>query len=475
MVFAVALAIVQRMEGTPLYFCVGCLLFLLIATLAFNTAGGLTRASGAYIFFYSVLVVVIGIVYKAFLGERADSNLQDPRTTIEVYVAGISAMFVAAFLGRRFTRRTPLFENILKEEQMYRASVGCILAGLVVDPIFGLLGERGEVFQSAFAQLNFLIPVGIIIGVIYEIRRSGGRRSVNLFILAGMVYYFVWLGLFGFSKQGMLVPLLSWFIAAWCHRYRFSRTQALCVLVAVWLIFRYLVPFAQYGRGLISDGASNSERAALTLRLLEEPEKTRNDYNRIAEDERGLNSYYNTSQGFWDRLQFVSVDDALINVTDQGKVFGLLPLEEEALNVIPRVFWPDKPSFNFGNIYAHEIGGFSEEDTTTGISFSPTAEAYHMAKWKGVLVVAPLLWFLLFTVYDSLLGDLRSTPWGLLAAVVIAHAAPETALTGVIRLLTFGTETLIFCALFAAWVAPLMASGVLGPGGNRQKAAGAAA
>ena len=39
--------------------------------------------------------------------------------------------------------------------------------------------------------------------------------------------------------------------------------------------------------------------------------------------ERVAGAYYNTPQGFWDRLQFISIDDAMINITDQGKVFGL--------------------------------------------------------------------------------------------------------------------------------------------------------
>ncbi|HEY2860582.1 MAG TPA: hypothetical protein VGJ21_19340, partial [Terracidiphilus sp.] len=194
-----------------------------------------------------------------------------------------------------------------------------------------------------------------------------------------------------------------------------------------------------------------------------DPAKTRRDYLEATAEVRGLNSYYDTSQGFWDRLQFVSVDDALINVTDQGKVFGLLPLKAELLNAVPHVFWPDKPAVNFGNMYSHEIGGGNEEDTTTGISFSPTAEAYHMARWEGVLVVAPLIWFVLFVVFDSLFGDLRASPWGLLATALIAHYAPETALTGVIRLLTYGVEILVFCAFFASWAAPVIASTVLGP------------
>jgi hypothetical protein len=38
------------------------------------------------------------------------------------------------------------------------------------------------------------------------------------------------------------------------------------------------------------------------------------------------------------------------------------------------------------------MGGLSEEDLTTGISFTPTGEAYHMARWLGIFLIAPLLW-----------------------------------------------------------------------------------
>jgi len=75
----------------------------------------------------------------------------------------------------------------------------------------------------------------------------------------------------------------------------------------------------------------------------------------------------------------------------------------------------------------------------------------------------------LFVVYDSLFGDLRATPWGLLVIAIMAHTAPEGALTGVVNLLTFGMEIFIFCALFATYVAPLFATLVLGP--ERKKTA----
>lgn len=466
-IFAVALFGAQLLEGTPLYFCMCSLVFIVVATFAFNTAGGLTSTSGAYIFFYSLLDVIIGLTYKAFLREPADSNLADPRTTIEVYAAGISAMCVAALLSRRFSRKTPLLANLLEDSQMYRASVGCLLAGALMSSVIALLGPSGDRIGSAFNQANDLIPLGIILGVIYEIRQSGGRRSVNLWIVSGMAYQFLIFGILVFSKEGMISPLFSWFLAAWSQRYRFSRMQIICGLLATAVMFRYLVPFAQYERGFAYPGMPLSERVTMVEHLMEDPEGARSEYLQGANDVRGLNSYYNTYQGFWNRLQFISADDALINVTDEGRVFGLQPLKLEALNAVPHIFWPNKPTINLGNMYAHEIGGFSQDDTTTGISFSPTAEAFHMAKWVGVVAVAPLLWLIFFVVYDSLFGDLRRTPWGLLAAVLIAHVAPEGGLTGVIHLLSFGTEIFVFCALFATYIAPLIAGGVLGPSHRR--------
>lgn len=87
-----------------------------------------------------------------------------------------------------------------------------------------------------------------------------------------------------------------------------------------------------------------------------------------------------------------------------------------------------------------------------------------MARWTGVLVIAPLVWLAFFVVWDSLLGKLNSTPWGLIGLVVIAHIAPEGALHGVIHLITYGSETLIFCALFTIWIAPALGDMLIGPG-----------
>jgi hypothetical protein len=236
---------------------------------------------------------------------------------------------------------------------------------------------------------------------------------------------------------------------------------AACIL-GIFVVFHYLVPYAQYGRNFRDEKHTLNQNIAVSVHLLEHPNNTRNKFLENTPPEAA--AYYNKPQGFWDRLQFISVDDGLINATDQGKVFGLWPIKAEFLNAIPHVIWPDKPDLRFGNIYTHEFSSnMPEEDTTTGISYSATAEAYHWAKWGGIFVVAPLLWFLLFVVFDWLFGDLRASPWGLLVIAGLSHTAPEGMLTGLIYLLTFGAEIFVFCALFAAWVAPIFSIAVLGP------------
>ena len=459
--FAAALFAIQQFDGTALYFSAGCTAFVLIAALAFNVGGGLTRTAGAYVFFYSTLVVIVGLCYKAYLGEPADSNLLEPHRTIEVYVVGITTMLAAVYLSRKLSRKSGLLENVLIESRMYRSSIGCIVFGIAGPFIFSLFGEEGVRLQKAFAQLDQLVALGILIGVGYEIRSSHGTRSINLPILFAMCFYFSQ-GLLGYSKEGMLTPLVCWFLPVCVLRYRLSLLQVGVCILGLFVIFHYLVPYSQYGRNFATQNQTFEQRVSLSLKLLDHPNDTRKKYLRTTTPEQA--TYFNKPQGFWDRLQFVSVDDGLINATDQGKIFGLWPIKASFLNAIPHVIWPNKPVFGLGNIYTHEfVLNMPAEDTSTGIAYSALSEAYHWAKWTGVLIVAPLIWFLFFVVFDWLFGDLRAAPWGLLVIVALSHTAPEGMLSGLIHFFTFGAEIFVFCALFATWVAPIFAIAVLGP------------
>jgi hypothetical protein len=462
--FAILICAIQLYEGTSAPFSLGCFFFIVIAALTFNVGGGVTRPSGGYIFFYAALTVIIGITWKAILGEPADSNLRNPLLTITVFVSGISMMLLAVFISTKLKTKRALLGKLVTDANMQTATVGCMIAGVAIFGFNTIAVGGGGTVLSALNQLNRFFPMAIILGVIHTIRRSGGSRSVNLPVLISGGFLFGG-GIVGFSKEGILTPFLCWVIAAASQRYKLSRAQLVAGLLGTLFIFQYLVPYSQYGRSFRADTFLGNVEVSVSL--LSELGYVREQYlsqaNYVAEDQ--IAGYFNTSQGFIDRLQELDIDDALIEQTRQFGTFGLYPIIASFENLVPHFIWPDKPAVFFGNVYAHEIGILGEGDESTGISFSPTAEAFHLAGWMGIFLIAPLLWLALFTVFDSLCGDVRISPWGLLAIVTFGHLAPEGGISQIVYALGYTAFGIVFAAVMGAYLMPIIGTFFIGPEG----------
>jgi hypothetical protein len=462
--FAISLCVIQLIEKTDPTFALGCFFFVLLAAMSFNVGGGFTRPSGGYIFFYSMLTVIIGIVWKAFLNEPADSNLQNPLLTIQVFVAGMAMMLLAAYLSTKLKTKRALLGKMVTDANMQTATVGCTIAGFALSFLgFFVSGGNGSLI-SALNQLNRFLFMAIILGTIHSIRRSGGTRSINLPVLLSGAYLF-FTGVLGYSKEGMITPFLCWIIAAASQRYRVTRSQIFCAIVVTVFVFRYLVPYAQYGRAFRGD--TYLENVQISLSLLSDLGYVRQQYlidSGYVADVR-VGGYYDRSQGFFDRLQELGIDDALIEHTRQFGPYGYFPIVASFENLVPHFLWKDKPSVFFGNLYAHEIGILGEEDYSTGVSFSPTAEAYHLGEWRGIFILAPCLWLALFTVFDSLCGDTRLSPWGLLVIVTFGHLAPEGGVTEIAYALGYTLFGIVFAAILGAYLMPILGTFFIGPEG----------
>jgi hypothetical protein len=461
--FALTLCLIQISQGTHATFALECFLYILVATHGFNVAGGFTRTSGAFIFFNSVLGVIVGLCMKAYLGEPADSNLLAPDLTIRVLLVGMCMMVVAIYLSRRVTPRRSLLGRMVTDAKMQTATVGCLIAGILLNIAFAVLPSGSGSVLSALNQLNRFFPMAIVLGTINTIRRSGGRRSINFpAVLAGLLMFSV--GLFGFSKEGMFAPFAAWILTAASQRYKLSRAQVVGAILATIFIFRYLVPYAQYGRSYRED---NGVSYSTVFGLLTNLGYVREQYLLNSEDafEAGVLGYFNTPQGFFDRLQMLSIDDALINRTALFGNFGAYPIIWAFENVVPHFIWKDKPTILIGNIWAHEVGLLGEDDESTGISFSSTSTGFHMLGWTGLFLLAPAIWFLLFTIFDSLCGDTRQTPWGLLVMVLYAHAGPEGDLPSLIYICFYTAFGIVFAAVVGAYVMPVLGTLIIGPEG----------
>lgn len=460
--FAGVLGTAQLLEGTSLYFSICCILFIVVATLTFNLAGGLSRPSGAYVFFYAVLVVIVGLCWKAVVGEPADSNLSAPSTTIRVYLAGICSMFVAVWISRKLTPKRSLLDNLVTDANMQSATVGCMVVGIALTVIFSLVPSESGSVLSALAQLNRFLPLAIILGTIHEIRKSGGTRGVSIPVfLSGAIIFFG--GVLGFSKEGMITPFLCWLLAAASRLYKVSLMQIMGGILVTFFIFQYLVPYSQYGRNYRTE--SFSENLAISINFFSNLGYVRSQYiqSEMDANEDLARGYFTNRVGFFERLQMIGPDDSLISFTEQHSPIGLYPIPILFANLVPHFIWPNKPVWRGGNMYAREMGNLAEDDITTGISFSPTGEAFRLAGWTGVFIVAPLFWFVTFTLFDSLCGDVRKSPWGLIIIIVFSHLAPEGGIGGMVYAMGYITAALFFSAYMAAYLMPIVGDLVIGP------------
>jgi hypothetical protein len=458
------LCLIQLVQGTNPTFALCCFCYILVATIAFNVAGGFTRTTGSFIFFNSVLGVIIGLCVKIYLGEPGDSNLSAPLLTISVYLFGMCMMLVAVYLSKRVRPKNALLGKLITDSNMQTATVGCLVAGILMQFAgYVIPGGSGSVL-SALNQLNRFFPLAIILGVINTIRRSGGTRSVNLPVLLAAALMFT-VGVLGYSKEGMIAPFAAYMMAAASQNYRVSRTQIVVGVLATVFIFQYLVPYAQYGRSFRQESGEVDFQTSIDL--LSHLGYVREQYLATSADayEERVFGYYNTPQGFFERLQMISMDDALIHRTDQFGTFGVLPIIQAFENVVPHFIWRDKPQVLPGNIYAHEVGVLSEADESTGVSFSSTATSFHLLGWKGIFFIGTGLWFFLFIVFDSLCGDVRKAPWGLLVMVLFAHAGPEGDISAIVYMCFYTTYAIIFAGIMGAYVMPIIGTFFIGPAG----------
>lgn len=463
--FTSVLVIVELLEGTDPRYSGLVFAFFMLSVFAFNIAEGLARPAGSYILFFSLLVVDVGTVYKALLGQAAQTNLQQPLLVMSCYVGTMGAMLVAALISRKFVTTKDGLAAVLQVRQFdYRASaLGCLVVYALMMLAANLLPENGGQVLHSIIIVNPFLQLGVLLGTIAEVRASGGRRSVNAISLAGMAYIFV-IGITSFSKQGMFTPVVCWLIGAAWARYRLRLKHIVFLACFSILAQTVLVPISA-NRNDVQTGTFSERVGLIEHYFTHIPELRR----RVREwqapsDLDWRNYYYGEPQGLFDRITMLPNDSVLISFSDQGHYFGYRAVWFYFGDWVPHLLSPHKLAGLSvgGNAYSHEMGGLADADTTTGISFSPAAEAYHIDGWKGILILQPLVFLMLFASTSAVCGDIRRQPWGLFLVLDFAHVAPEALLGGAIsatRLGNIGIALAIFCCGYVTPVLGMLLSG----------------
>ncbi|HXP10089.1 MAG TPA: hypothetical protein VN828_16410, partial [Acidobacteriaceae bacterium] len=232
LIFAVAVFMAQQIEHTDLSFSLLFFIYMLLGVIAFNYAGGFSRASGTYIFWFVLLTCVVGGVWKVFLGEPGDSNLASASTTLTIYIVSVAVMMVALFLRNRVAPSPRGVSALVKADNINLglASLGCFIANQLATYATILLPGGSGSISNIIVQINVFLPLAILLGTIHTIRSSGGRRSVNIVTFLAALQLFVFFGLIAYSKQGMFTPFVCWGVAAASQRYRLRFWQVLLVI-----------------------------------------------------------------------------------------------------------------------------------------------------------------------------------------------------------------------------------------------------
>ena len=464
--FALLLCSAELVEGTTGYI-VGCVFAcLFLATFAFNKAGGFSYPTGAYVFFVSTLTLFVGLLVKAVLGEPVQANLRDARASITIYLIGMAAMYLAVVFSRRFVRKEPFLEKIAPKGDQQRIALTAVVFGVVVPSIASLLGPRAS---SIFVQLNYFAAFGLLLAVYYRCKATNGRSSFTIPIFVVAIFIEIG-GILSFSKQLMYTPVAAWVIAAAAAGCWVTRKQILVMTGLALFMLGVLAPYSQYGR---SHAAEYGEGVNGAIYLLAHPDISARGGREIVIPgehpqvnlEAATDDYhwFNRPMGIWDRLNMFAIDDGLFYLTNNGHVFGWEPLVAYFENTVPHVLWKDKPAVNFGNVYAHEMGILAEDDDTTGISFSPFGDAYHMGRWWGVGLVLPLILFMSFVVVDSVVGRTERAPWALIFFLWYAHTGPEGLLGAPVYYATTGLFSLLLAVMAMVYVMPVLSAILLGP------------
>lgn len=442
----------QMINGTQMYTSLAYCAFIVVMSDAFNACGGLVYPSGAYIFFAGILTLILGGLAKTVLGEPLDTNLLNAQKSILVYLAGACSLWIAAKINAKIRRKKPFLLPLQIHDHFAQAAVGA-----------AFVGQFGGIFiplayLGTFNQVNNFLPLAMMLAVYGTTKETGGRRSFSLLALFFWAWTTLFWGIFAFSKQGMFLPSVAWALGATIAGYWMTTRRLLFVVTFAIAAATFLTPISQIGRNFKGDPDAQEK----ALDMLYHPLRTREEYKQALADQMRVGGsgyhWFNESYGLLDRLTMLPIDDALIHVTDQGHSATILPIETYAYNMIPRYLVGEKVIYAWGNRYAHEIGLLGDNDSTTGVSFSPFADAYHCVQWWGVTAISFPIFLMMFWVCDSLTGSTNQTLWASLYILQFSHFAPEGMMNGPFAAVSINVFMVIAAAILIRYLLPMLGS-----------------
>jgi hypothetical protein len=437
LIILMAMILVQLIQGTDPAFAVLMLVAQLAAAVAFNRMGGMTHMAGAFCLFSILPNVTVPEITHLLLRQSGDYNLQHPFLTASVCAVFFTCVMIAAFLVSSIRHPVAFLDHI--EFSIFELRVISVLSGLFAVSIaikFLTLDappEDGSLFAAVSHFGNILFIMSIMLATHVRIVGTNGK-SVMSWYVALLLIFAIASGIISASKEGMLTPIMCWFLVVASSKYRFSWFGTLPLGAALFVVWAFVYPFSQNARFPVHAATTLTDKVDVIIQFFRDPSQFPDATSNFEES-----SEYGTASSKVNIIKRYSLLQSIDMLVDADQRSGYTSFDRYVpalFSIIPHALWPDRPVPISSNELGHKAGfSMNEEDTATGIEIGSPALFFDMGGWLAVIVYALLCFTVYFLATVRLLGTLESGVWGLVPIGVEAHLASCASPAGMFSLL----------------------------------------
>ncbi|WP_348267017.1 hypothetical protein [Edaphobacter sp. DSM 109919] len=443
-------------------------IFLVCAVFSYNLLGGAYTASGFLVAVIAMQEIGVPVLGKILFWQPVQSNLLVPYKLLTVDTLGMVGVLAAAYISTKFplgkfVSRYLARSTVDLKLVAYGAFVTNVVVTVLIEIYYPGLSEDQKttttILLTAAQHLSgVLLILGAMLGIYSNIKRTNGKKSLDLLNFLILLYSFV-LGVASFSKVGLMTPVFVWLLPALILKFRFKAVHFIVLALTIGFIQTIGMPIAQVGRSDVNRGTLQQTlttwfaNPTYFLQMVEVYNQ-----NKLEEEKRDNSGNYYGERHLpyiLERYSLLSPDDLLIAATDQNGRESLPVFHTVKCQLFSFLLPGQCELVASPNQEGRFAGIIPESDVTTGISFSDWADAYHRYGWPGIAVAIPCVFLVLFLVLNAA-GSVQDSPWPMIYMYLCSggQGSTEEGIFALLAVVTYWTPRLLVVYWVATQVIP---------------------
>lgn len=406
-----ALAAGQLLIGTDPYFTLLVISFTILWLMSVRLCGGIKTLTGLTVGYLGFQHLVCSQFAKLIFGQRPDTPLLQPILTMEVYLVGIFATFLACLLAQLpcFTKLKPLLPSQITPDRLRviaYLSVGLMVLRYMGSPQLGVGGIR---FLMNF---DFITPMAAASVTAYQVLKTEGKKFIHplSYVCVGVPFL---IAIIGFQRKEAIYSIVVILAVAIAYGFRFRPIHFVFGLGLLYFFQFIFFPFALYYRSEVKRTNDLVRNMAMAWEALGDVVANPMEYQKeekfkpTSYDATRLLYYNQRPSPTLDRLTTVIITDALVHVGKHEGTYGWKTIQYGFEMVVPRIFNEDKPILGTSNMIARMAPGMvGPDDYGTQITMGYFAEGYLSFKMWGVFGISFATMFAFLVLSRFMLGDI---------------------------------------------------------------------